>query len=158
VTLQHPPASSPPAASSGPGLAAKPVSTTAALSGQCTIGYEWDTGDSATGAFIAGILPSGTGSSDPVIAYQVTLTSTSEATADVSGFAVAFYDSAGAEAGSDQETATGLITAGQSLSWTVIENHSVNGWGDDPAQQFTQTSAMPPGTASCQFIQWYANG
>jgi hypothetical protein len=119
------------------------------------MGYELDTGDSATGVFIAGALPSGTASSDPVIAYRVTLTSTSEATAGVSGFAVAFYDPAGTEAGSDQETATGFITAGQSLSWNVIEDHSVNGWGDDPDQQLMQTSAIPLNAVSCQFVQWY---
>lgn len=134
------------------------VSQAATLSGGCTMGYEWDTGDSATGVFIAGNIPAAGQSGDPVMAYQVTLTSTSEVTADVGGFGVAFYDVAGSEAGSDQETGTGLVTAGQSLTWTVIQDHSVSGWGDDPNEQFTQTSAIPVDATSCQFVQWYTSG
>jgi len=68
-----------------------PVSTAATLTGNCVMGYEWDTNDGdATGIFITGPAPpgdtSGSGAPDPVLAYQVTLTNSSSATADVTGY------------------------------------------------------------------------
>ena len=135
-----------------------PVSTAAALTGTCTVGYELVPGSAATGVFIAGPPPAGDvsgngGVPDPALAYQVTLTNGSAATADVTGFAVAFY-AAGSETGSDQESASGFITQGQSLTWTVIEDHTIHGYGDDPNQQLAQTAAIPAGADSCQFVAW----
>jgi len=71
----------------------------------------------------------------------------------VTGFAVAFYDAARSEDGSDQQAATGFITPGQSLAWSVIEDHTVRGYGDDPNQQIPQTAAIPAGAAS-SLLPW----
>lgn len=133
-----------------------PVSTTASLISNCVMGWEWtpNSTSAADGVFRAGARPAGTGSRDPALAYQVTLTSTSVATADVTGFAVAFYDTSGSEAGSDQEQTSGFITPGQSLSWTFIEDHTVSGYGDDPNEQLAQTGNIPAGAATCQLVQW----
>ena len=144
----------PPAAASSPSAPA-PAGTSASLTGMCTMGYEWtpNNTDAATGVFISGPPAPGTSDGDPALAYRLTLTNDSGSTADVSGFAVVFY-SGSAEAGSDQEQATGFITPGQSLAWTVIEDHTVSGYGDDPTQQLMQTGSIPAGTDSCQLVQW----
>lgn len=142
--------------------APSPVSTQATLSGRCAMGWEWDSNgtSSADGIFRAGAYPSsgafapGSSSGDPVLAYRLMLTNKSAVTADVAGFAVAFYDASGTEARSDEETASGFITPGQSLTWTVIEDQSVSGYGDDPNQQLAQTGNIPSGAATCQLVQW----
>lgn len=133
-----------------------PVSTAATLIGNCVMGYEWtpNTTNAASGVFIAGPPPAGNSSGDPALAYRLTLNSTSANTASVTGFAVAFYDASGVEAGSDQESASGFITPGQSLAWTVIEDATVHGYGDDPNEQITQTGAIPASAATCQLVQW----
>ncbi len=92
---------------------------------------------------------------DATLAYQLTLTNDSASTADVTGFAVVFYNSAGTEYGSDQEQASGFITLGQSLSWTVIEDHTLRGYGDDPNEQLSQTANIPLGATTCQLVEWY---
>jgi hypothetical protein len=148
-----PPVTTPPAPA--------PVATSATLNQVCTVGYEWSpNATGATGVFIPGPAPAGdatdpdaTTPEDPALAYQVTLTNSSGATADVGGYAVAFYDSTGAEDGSDQESATGFITPGQALNFTVIEDQTVHGYGDDP-RGLAQTSAIPAGAATCQVVQW----
>jgi hypothetical protein len=138
-----------------PSAAPAPVSTTASLTGNCVMGYEWtpNSTDAATGVFISGPPAPGTSDGDPALAYQLTLANNSSVTADVSGFAVVFYTGS-AEAGSDQEQASGFITPGQSLAWTVIEDHTVREYGDDPNQQLTQTGSIPAGAATCQLVQW----
>jgi len=148
-------------ASARPPPAPAPVSTTATLTGTCNMGYELNTGSNqdASGVFLTGKVPAGdvhgdNSVPDPILAYQVALTNNSGATAQVTGFGVAFYDASGAEDGSDQESASGLITQGQSLSWTVIEDHTVHGYGDDSNQEWAQTAAIPPGAATCQFVAW----
>lgn len=145
-----------------------PVSTAANLTGNCVMGYEWvpNTTNAATGNFVPGLPPGSHGqpyppgtspdSGDATLAYRVTLTNASASTADVTGFAVAFYLISGSEAGSDRaQFGDAFITAGQSLAWTVIEDHTILGYGDDPNQQLAQTSNIPGGVASCQFLQWY---
>ena len=120
------------------------------------MGYEWtpNSTDAATGVFISGPPAPGTSDGDPTLAYQLTLTNDSPVTADVSGFAVVFY-SGSTEAGSDQAQASGFITPGQSLAWTVIEDHTVRGYGDDPNQQLAQTGGIPASADTCQLVQWY---
>jgi hypothetical protein len=125
------------------------------------MGYELNTGPNqdASGIFLAGPVPrqyvfDAGGPPDPILAYQLTLTNDSGATADVTGFAVVFYDSTGAEAGSDQESASGFIVPGQSLAWTVIEDHTIHGYGDDSNQEWMQTGGIPPGAATCQLVRW----
>jgi hypothetical protein len=147
-------AASPPAIAATPPQPS-PVSTAARLSGNCVMGYEWtpNSTDAANGVFISGPPTPGTSDGDPTLAYQLTLTNDSGNTADVGGFAVVFY-SGSTEAGSDQEQASGFITPGQSLSWTVIEDHTVHGYGDDPNQQLAQTADIPAGAATCQLVQW----
>lgn len=154
----HVAASQPAQSASAP----SPVSTAAPLTGHCIMGWEWDANstNSADGIFRSGAYPTsgpfavGSSSGDPVLAYQLTLTNKSAATADVGGFAVAFYDASGTETGSDQEQASGFITPGQSLSWTLIEDLSVSGYGDDPNGQLAQTGDIPNDAASCQLVQW----
>ena len=68
---------------------------------------------------------------------------------------MAFYDSSGAEDGSDQASAAQFITPAQSLAFTVIEDHTVHGYGDDSNQQLAQTAAIPASAATCQLVQWY---
>ncbi len=115
------------------------------------------TTNAATGLFQSGDVPSSIANSsagDGTLAYQLTLTNDSAYTAEVTGFAVAFYDSAGTEMGSDQEQASGFITQGQSLEWTVIENHTLRGYGDDP-NGLAQTANIPLGATTCQLVTWY---
>ncbi|HUY52678.1 MAG TPA: hypothetical protein VMV92_44420 [Streptosporangiaceae bacterium] len=144
-----------PAAS--PSSAPAPVSTAATVTGTCVMGYEWtpNSTNAASGTFVAGPPAAETSNGDSALAYQVTLTNSSGSTADVGGFAVAFY-SGGTEVGSDQEQATGLITQGQSLSWTVIEDQTVHGYGDDPDQALAQTGSIPASGTTCSFVQWSA--
>jgi len=141
--------------------APSPVSSAATLTGHCVMGYELNTGPNqdASGIFVAGRVPgqyvSDTGGPpDPILTYQLTLTNDSESTAAVTGFAVVFYDASGAEAGSDQETATGYIVAGQSLTWTVIEDRTIHGYGDDSNQEWAQTASIPASAATCQLVGW----
>jgi hypothetical protein len=89
------------------------------------------------------------------MAYQVGITNTSTVTDEVGGYGVTFW-AGGQEVGSDQELATGLISPGQTLYWSVIEDHSISGDGDDPNQALAQTSAIPASATSCQFTQWSA--
>lgn len=138
-----------------------PVSTAASLASNCVMGYELNTGpdQDASGVFLTGPLPAGDVNGDgsvpdPVLAYQVTLTNNSGATASVTGFAVVFY-TGGVEDGSDQQGTNGFITPGQSLAWTVIEDQTVHGYGDDSNQEWMQTGAIPTGADSCQLVQWY---
>jgi hypothetical protein len=124
-----------------------PVSPDAALSSKCVPGVF----DTSTQFFypLAGLGRSHPPSADTTAgAYQLTLTNTSSATAHVTGFAVVFYDSSGGETTSDQESASGFITPGQSLTWT-----------EDPwsVQQSPfaagETGAVDSG-ATCQLVQW----
>ena len=137
-----------------------PVNTSATISSNCVMGYESPTTNSSgfpqsgdysnfqagppMGSTIDGTYLA------PAMAYQLTLTSTSNVTADVTGFAIVFYDTSGAETGSDQQDGTGFITPGQSLTWTELANQAVDGDGDggtDPN--------IPVTAATCQLVQWY---
>jgi hypothetical protein len=90
----------------------------------------------------------------PSLAYQVTLTNTASSTADVTGFAVAFYDSTGDEAGSDQpNTQETFITSGQSLIWTEVSTGNV---ADQSTVGIGSDSNIPSDSASCQVVIWYS--
>jgi len=122
-TITHgllPSASSPdPSPAFTPPPAPGPVSTQATVTSSCVMGFI-PTGQGAV--FVTGAPQGQTISGTyypPVPGYQLTITDNAAATADVAGFAVVFYDSAGTELGSDKENVTEqFITAGQSLTWT----------------------------------------
>lgn len=51
--------------------------------------------------------------------YQITLTNNGSSTADITGWAVAFYDSSGTELGSDEQGISDeFLTSSQSFTWT----------------------------------------
>jgi hypothetical protein len=90
-------------------------------------------------------------------AYQLTLTdSPSSGTAEVTGFAVAFY-SDGQELTSDSESFNEpvFITQGQSLDWT---EHPWDTYAPDEASAGPfaagTVGAVDPG-ATCELIQWH---
>jgi hypothetical protein len=134
-------------------------STTVNISGNCIIGYELPAGEgnnidttqydgfvpgAARGETIEGTYFS------PAMAYQLTLRNPSNGSVDITGFAVVFYDSAGSEAGSDQQSTQEFITAGQSLTWTELADTTTVGYGDggnDPN--------IPNDAATCQLVKWY---
>jgi hypothetical protein len=136
-----------------------PVSTAARLTSNCVMGYEQPTLDSngfATSDYNSGFLagpPEGVKLGGnyyaPALAYQVTLTDNSASTASVAAISVIFYDASGTEAGSDQQSTTGLIAGGQSLTWTELASTAVDGSGDggnDPG--------IPASAASCDLVGW----
>jgi hypothetical protein len=136
-----------------------PVDTSATISGNCVMGYESPTigsngyPQSDYSNFQAGPPKGSTIDGNywaPAIAYQLTLTNDSGSTADVTGFAVVFYDASGAEAGSDQQAGTGFITPGQSLTWTELASLAVDGSGDGGSDP-----NIPASAATCQLVQWY---
>jgi hypothetical protein len=135
------------------------VDTTAAISGNCVVGYESAAIDSNGfpqsdySGFQAGPPEGSTIDGNywaPAMAYQLTLTNDSGSTADVTGFAVVFYDASGHEAGSDQQAGTGFITPGQSLTWTELASLAVDGSGDGGSDP-----NIPASAATCQLVQWY---
>jgi hypothetical protein len=145
----------------GPVTPAPPsaVDTTATISGNCVMGYESPTIDSNGfpqgnySSFQAGPPKGSTIDGNyraPAMAYQLTLTNDSGSTADVTGFAVVFYDASRAEAGSDQQAGTGFITPGQSLTWTELASLAVDGSGDGGSDP-----NIPAAAATCQLVQWY---
>lgn len=122
-----------------------PVATTATLSSKCVTGFVII---SPSTGLVTGFssfadpsdYPSGTQTGG---GYQVTLTNTSAATAEVSGFSVVFYSS-GAETGSaDASAGDTFITAGQSLTWTETTNIMNAG----------SMGALDIG-ATCALVQW----
>lgn len=118
-----------------------PPSPTASITGDCELGY-LPTGQGAV--FIPGAPQGQTIDGTyypPMLAYRLTLTDPGDSsTADVNGFAVAFYDSAGSELGSDsQNVAQTFVTAGQALSWTENANNA----------------NIPSGAATCKLVEWY---
>ena len=136
-----------------------PVDTSAALDGNCVMGYESPTigsdgfVQSDYRGFQAGPPTGSTIDGDywaPAMAYQLTLTNNSGVTADVAQFAVVFYDATGTEVGSDQQDATGFITPGQSLTWTELSDSAVDGTGDGGSDP-----NIPVAAATCQLVQWY---
>jgi hypothetical protein len=141
LDCEHPQATQPPAAT-GP-----------TVSGNCTMGWERATNSSPSGLFIQG-QPAVT-VSDYVLAYQLALTSTGQATADVNGFAVTFYNSAGSETGSDQQSylTPTFITQGQTLYWTVVSSNTSQGYGVSTSG--LTTSGLSPDAATCSLVQWY---
>ena len=107
----------PPSAAAPPPPA--PVNTAATVTGNCAMGYGSPTAGSGGApqgdysGFTAGPPKGSTIAGTywpPAMAYQLTLTDNSGSTADVTGFAVVFYDANGTKAGSDQRNATGFIT------------------------------------------------
>jgi hypothetical protein len=159
------PGPAPPAAITTPPTPG-PVSTQATVSGTCTMGYEPAYVDSygnlAWGPFKAGPPPgpvtiSGAGYT-PTVAYQVSLTNTGTATAQVTGFAVAFYDASGSELGSDQQSAGDtFITANQTLTWTMYSTTDTDGNGFSGNATGSQDGNIPStgNAATCSFLQWY---
>jgi hypothetical protein len=80
----------------------------------------------------------------PIPAYQLTLSNPSSATADITGFAVVFYDTGSNELGSDRENVSEtFLTPGQSLTWT---EETSAGRGN---------ASIPDGSATCSLVQWY---
>jgi hypothetical protein len=113
-------------------------------------------GDIASGVFLAGQAPAPSQDFSPALAYQLTLTATGGSTADVSGFAVAFLGAGGTEDGSDQQDAvSGFILPGQSLTWTVLEDRTVNGYGTGGNPAGPQSGSIPLDATACQFVTWY---
>jgi hypothetical protein len=121
------------------------VSTAATLTSKCVTGFV--TVDPQTGQAvnfdpftdIAGFSPG----PDVHGGYQVTLTSNSSATAEVTGFSAVFY-SGGAETGSaDAGPFHTFITPGQSLTWTETTNVMNAG----------QSGAVDT-SATCALVQW----
>jgi hypothetical protein len=160
------PSTVPPAAVTAP-PAPGPISTQATLSGNCTMGYEPayadNSGSVAYGPFTPG-QPPGPVTIDgqrytPTVAYQVSLTNTGTATAQVSEFAVAFYDANGNELGSDQEPAGDtFITASQTLTWTMFSGTDTAGYGLSGNGGTGARDNNIPATgdaATCSFLQWY---
>jgi hypothetical protein len=89
----------------------------------------------------------------PAMAFQMTLTNPGSATANVDGLAVAFYDSSGVEQGSVNAPATGYITSGQWLTWTVRSPLATDGSGTgDKGNQ--ADGQIPPTATSCSLVQW----
>jgi hypothetical protein len=87
----------------------------------------------------------------PIPGYQLTITDSSAATADIDGFAVVFYDSSGTELGSDKEDVTEqFITAGQSLTWTEYSPTDTAGNTHDFGR-----ATISSGAATCQLVTWY---
>jgi hypothetical protein len=132
-----------------------PVSTSVTLTNTCTMGYEEDDGTGTYGGFSTqggGVNIDGNQYA-PAMAFQMTLTNPGSATADVGGIAVAFYDASGVEQGSVNAGATGYITGGQSLTWTVRSPLATDGSGT--GDQGDQADAQIPLTASsCSLVQW----
>lgn len=145
-----------------------PVSTGGKLSGLCLMGYEpaYNAGGGtiAYGPFTPGkpirYTKIGSTGYTPAIAYQVTLTNNSNSTVQVTGWAVAFYDSSGTELGSDNEPyAAGgtFITAGQSLTWTMNAGSDTHGnglYGNAIGQSDTRIPS-DGSAATCAFLTWY---
>ena len=141
-----------------------PVSTTATISGSCVTGGEtWvDSLDSYSGFETSGWdFPVQVDPQDPpaypVAGYQITLTDTSQVTAQVTGFSVVFYASSGTELGSDSEdTQPELIVPGQALTWTEMSNTSVIGGSGLPVGYGApgSDSNIPANAASCQLGAW----
>lgn len=91
----------------------------------------------------------------PDMAFQMTLTNNGTITADVAQLAVAFYAN-GAEQGSTAAGATGFITPGQSLTWTVRSPLAVDGSGT--GDQGDQADGTIPATGtSCDLVEWYTS-
>jgi hypothetical protein len=163
--LPGPAPSFPPLASTAP-PAPGPVSDQADVSGSCTAGYEPaytdSSGNVAYGPFMPGqpgsyVTIAGTQYS-PTAAYQVTLTSNGTATAQISGFVVAFYDASGSELGSDQRgfSTPTYLTGSQSLTWTQFSSTDTVGnvlSGDGGVGN--QDGSIPSsGFATCQLVEW----
>lgn len=129
-----------------------PIPSTAKLASKCVTGVE----DLTTSTFYpaAGFLAAGSTvpPGDSITgAYQVTLTNDSSVTAEVTGFAVVFYDGGGSETSSDSQGGfDGFITPGQSLSWTE------DPWGD--TVQNAPFAAGQMGAidvrSTCQVVKW----
>ena len=153
------PPPTPPAASAPP--APGPVSTQAAVTGSCVIGYElpYDNDGSAVwGTFTAGSPSAGytVDGSAPAVAYQVTLTNGGSSTAEVNGFVVAFYDTNGNELGSDEPIVQDeFLTAGQGLTWTEVSGTDTAGGGVSVTNG-SQDNNIPSGgsAATCTMIEW----
>lgn len=154
-----PPPQPPAAQTTAPEPSASPVSAAATVTGNCVMGYENNTPDAYGGVsnsysgFQAGD-PEGVtiagNTYAPALAYQLTVTNNSAATAEVNGFAVVFYDSAGTELSSDtRQGFDQFITTGQSLTWTELADRAMDGAGDggnDPN--------IPVAAHTCQLVQW----
>lgn len=128
-----------------------PVSTTATVTSSCHMGYI----PTAQGAVFQQGTPQGQTIAGtyypPIPGYQLTITGTSSATADVNGFAVVFYDSNGQELGSDRENVTEtFITTGQSLTWTEYSTSDTSGNSDSFG-----TATIATGAKTCQMVAWY---
>ncbi len=136
--------------------ASQSSSSAAQVTGRCVTGMlDLDDNEFISMSNIAagGLLPSA--AADIAEAYQLTLTdSRSSGTAEVAGYAVAFY-SDGQELTSDSESLNEpvFITPGQSLNWT---EHPWGTYapGEASVGPFAAGTAVDPG-ATCELIQWH---
>jgi hypothetical protein len=146
-----------------------PVSSGAMLTGSCVVGYEpaYNAGDGgiAYGPFTDGrpvpYTTIGNTQYTPTVAYQVTLTNNGSATAQVAGWAVAFYNANGAELRSDDEPSGAgdtFITAGQSLTWILYSGNDAYGNGLSGNATGQEDNSIPSdgSAATCTFLTWYS--
>jgi hypothetical protein len=156
VTVTAKPAAartSPPAPTSP--AAPGPVSTTATLDAHCSMGY-LPGGQGVE--FIKGAVPTTGFNTDgttyyPTVGYEIMLTNNGTATADITGWVVAFYDSSGTELGSDEESISDeFLTGGQSFNFVRYSSMDTDG-GDENVG--SDASIPSDGSAAtCQVIQW----
>jgi hypothetical protein len=109
------------------------------LTSTCVTGYENENTYSFTTSYVQADDSMFWGD-QPYTAYQITLTNSSDVTANVAGIAVAFYVN-GAETGSDSENVTGFITPGQSLTWWFTADSD---------------SSILVNAQTCELVQWSA--
>ena len=151
-----PPSSFPVATSSPPPAPnAAPVGQ-AQLSSSCTPG----TYDTDTGTFypLSQTWPSSVTANEDIMAegYQITLTNHSQATADIDGFAVVFYDHYGTEITSDQESfGDTFLPPGQSLTWTEHPFQDFNPQGTPAGPFILAPSGAVDAGDTCSLVQWY---
>jgi hypothetical protein len=144
-----------PVSSGGP----SPVSATATVTGTCAAGVD-DLSNSTFYPMTAILGGSGPAQGDEVAeAYQLTLTDTSStATAQVTGFAVVFYDE-GQELTSDSESLDSptFITPGQALTWTEYPwGTSTQGDGASVGPFAAGIVGAVDSAATCKLLQWYS--
>lgn len=140
---------------SAPPPPAAPVAPSATVTGTCVAGVVDQTDNEFYSMADIDEITPGPGTTT-LPGYQVTLTNTGTATADITGFAVAFFTGGTGvtpqETGSDKETFTTdqYVTAGQSLTWTEQP------WAATPDAPFAAgVMGAVDTTATCRLVQWF---
>jgi hypothetical protein len=123
---------------SGPPPAAK-------LTAQCVAGVVGVVDSYGTEFFPAGgELPADAPVTNTYTGYELTLVNKGTATADVAGFAVAFYGIDGREITSDRKDVSAFITPGQAQSWL-----------EKTDQQFKIVFTGEVAAVTCKLVHWY---